>query len=232
MEDDWRRKYFQQIKLVMIVLLSLNTYLLQEAIPLPLIFLGISFLLSLFVVSSIWKGTNKKELGLAVLGENQWGKTLWYDFLRNTHLGGVDTMEREYDAFDFEYDDGRKVHIKKGRDINGDRHFMSIYEKMVKDNDVIMFFNNIEQYIHNEEYRRDVNSRLDFIFHHLDLDKDKKLYIMWSYADKLADRSKGADEAKSLFLKRQIGKPTAFLVVNMTDNDEVKECAKKIFNVK
>ena len=101
---------------------------------------------------------------------------------------------------------------------------------MVKDNDVIMFFNNIEQYIHNEEYRRDVNSRLDFIFHHLD--KDKKLYIMWSYADKLADRSKGTDEAKNLFLKRQIGKPTAFLVVNMTDNDEVKECAKKIFNVK
>jgi len=55
---------------------------------------------------------------------------------------------------------------------------------------------------------------------------------MWSYTDKLADRSKGADEAKSLFLKRQIGKPTAFLFVNMTDNDEVKECAKKIFNVK
>jgi len=216
----------------MIVLLSLNTSLLQEAIPLPLIYACIAFLVSLFVVSSIWKGTNKKELGLAVLGENQSGKTLWYDFLRNTQFSGVHTMEREYDAFDFEYDDGRKVHIKKGKDINGDRHFMSIYEKMVKDNDVIMFFNNIEQYIHNEEYRRDVNSRLDFIFHHLDLDKDKKLYIMWSYTDKLADRSKGADEAKSLFLKRQIGKPTAFLFVNMTDNDEVKECAKKIFNVK
>ena len=230
MEEDWRRKYFQQIKLVMIVLLSLNTSLLQEANPVQLIVLGIALLLSLFVSISIWKGTNKKELGLAVLGENQSGKTLWYDFLCNTQFSGVHTMEREYDAFDFEYDDGRKVHIKKGRDINGDRHFMSIYEQMVKDNDVIMFFNNIEQYIHNEEYRRDVNSRLDFIFHHLD--KDKKLYIMWSYADKLADRSKGADEAKSLFLKRQIGKPTAFLVVNMTDNDEVKKKKKKIFNVK
>lgn len=213
----------------MMVLLFLNTFNVQEAIPVPLIIVGVTLLLSLFF-SSIWKGTNKKELGLAVLGENQSGKTLWYDFLCNTQFSGVHTMEREYDAFDFEYDDGRKVHIKKGRDINGDRHFMSIYEEMVKDNDVIMFFNNIEQYIHNEEYRRDVNSRLDFIFHHLD--EEKKLYIMWSYADKLANRSKGADEAKKLFLNRHIGKPTAFLVVNMTDKDEVKKCAKKIFNVK
>ena len=101
MEEDWKRKYFQQIKLVMIVLLSLNTSLLQEAIPIPLIVWGISFLLSLFFCS-IWKGTNKKELGLAVLGENQSGKTLWYDFLCNTQFSGVHTMEREYDAFDFE----------------------------------------------------------------------------------------------------------------------------------
>lgn len=113
----------------MMVLLSLNTSLLQEANPVLLIVSGIALLLSLFIHISIWKGTNKKELGLAVLGENQSGKTLWYDFLCNTQFSGAHTMEREYDAFDFEYDDGRKVHIKKGRDINGDRHFMSIYEQ-------------------------------------------------------------------------------------------------------
>lgn len=78
----------------MMVLLFLNTFNVQEAIPIPLIIAGVTILLSLFF-SSIWKGTNKKELGLAVLGENQSGKTLWYDFLCNTHNSVVFIQWRE-----------------------------------------------------------------------------------------------------------------------------------------
>lgn len=182
-------------------------------------------------IISIWRGTKKKELGMAVLGENQSGKTLWYDFLCNTNFHGAHTMEREIDAFDFKYDDGRTVHVRKGKDINGDKHFMSIYEAMIKENDVIMFFNNIDLYIHNVNYRRDVNGRLDFIFHHLGTGNDKKLYIMWSYADKLDNRAQGFDEAKCLFQKRQIGNPTEYVLINMTDQNEVKKFANKFFNI-
>lgn len=207
----------------------------QEAIPLkPILIIGgsvIGIVALLFGGISIWKNTKKNELGMAVLGESQSGKTLWYDFLCHTDFAGEQTTEREIKKITLSFGLGRTVHLKKGKDINGDKSYMFSYKQMVENNDVILFFNSIEQYIHNKNYRRDVNQRLDFIFQNAK-NKSKRIYIIWSYADKLSQRKRGFVKALALFKSRQIGNPTACYPIDMTNNDEVKTLVKKLFDIK
>lgn len=173
---------------IIYILLSVLPIVQEAGLPVNPILIGLCALVGigvkLFGDNSIWYNNKKKELGMAVLGESQSGKTLWYDYLCHTNYAGEQTTERDIKKITLKFGLGRTVHLKKGKDINGDKSNMYSYEQMINDNDIILFFNNVYLYIYNKEYQRDVNSRLDFIFEKSNK-SSKKIYIIWSYADKL-----------------------------------------------
>jgi ABC-type glutathione transport system ATPase component len=63
----------------------------------------------------------KKEIGMAVLGMSQSGKTLWYDFLSGSERGGKTQTSGgvDVDSFDLMCGKERVATIKKGTDIAG-----------------------------------------------------------------------------------------------------------------
>lgn len=205
---------------------------------------------------NIWG--NKKEVGMAVLGIDQSGKTTWYDYLCKTNRNEKGTTKDDIDAFTLKFDDGKKVHIKDGIDIGGGGVNISpYYENMINENDVILFFFNAKKYIEETEYMRECNARLDFINNKIkiynlynsyndtsDIITDiitgitnnkrcesKKIYIIMTFADQLKDRTKAYKQAYELLKSRPYIKEMTdnFVLINMTDEQEKKELKEKMF---
>lgn len=177
---------------------------------------------------SIWG--NKKEVGMAVLGIDQSGKTTWYDYLCKTNRNEKGTTKDDIDAFTLKFDDGKKVHIKDGIDIGGGSVNISpYYENMIKENDVILFFFNAKKYIEETEYMRECNARLDFI--NKKKHESQKIYIIMTFADKLKNRTEAYNKAYELLKSRPYIKEMTdnFVLINMTDEQEKKELKEKMF---
>lgn len=177
---------------------------------------------------SIWG--NKKEVGMAVLGIDQSGKTTWYDYLCKTNRNEKGTTKDDIDAFTLKFDDGKKVHIKKGIDIGGGSvNIRPYYENMINENDVILFLFNAKKYIEDTEYMRECNARLDFI--NKKKHESQKIYIIMTFADKLKNRTKAYKQAYELLKSRPYIKEMTdnFVLINMTDEQEKKELKEKMF---
>ena len=198
---------------------------------------------------SIWG--NKKEVGMAVLGIDQSGKTTWCDYLCKTNRNEKGTTKDDIDAFTLKFDDGKKVHINEGINIGGGSVNVSpyYYENMIKENDVILFFFNAKKYIEETEYMRECNARLDLInnkiikYNLYNLYNDtsdiinnkrcesKKIYIIMTFADQLKDRTEAYNKAYELLKSRPCIKEMTdnFVLINMTDEQEKKELKEKMF---
>ena len=198
---------------------------------------------------NIWG--NKKEVGMAVLGIDQSGKTTWYDYLCKTNRNQKGTTKDDIDAFTLKFDDGKKVHIKEGIDIGGGSVNVSpYYWNMIKENDVILFFFNAKKYIEETEYMRECNARLDFINNKIKIYnytynytsdiidiinnkrcESKKIYIIMTFADQLKDRTEAYNKAYELLKSRPYIKEMTdnFVLINMTDEQEKKELKEKMF---
>lgn len=177
---------------------------------------------------NIWG--NKKEVGMAVLGIDQSGKTTWYDYLCKTNRNQKGTTKDDIDAFTLKFDDGKKVHIKKGIDIGGGSvNIRPYYENMINENDVILFLFNAKKYIEDTEYMRECNARLDFI--NKKKHESQKIYIIMTFADKLKNRTKAYKQAYELLKSRPYIKEMTdnFVLINMTDEQEKKELKEKMF---
>lgn len=177
---------------------------------------------------NIWG--NKKEVGMAVLGIDQSGKTTWYDYLCKTNRNQKGTTKDDIDAFTLKFDDGKKVHIKKGIDIGGGSvNIRPYYENMINENDVILFLFNAKKYIEDTEYMRECNARLDFI--NKKKHESQKIYIIMTFADKLKNRTKAYKQSYELLKSRPYIKEMTdnFVLINMTDEQEKKELKEKMF---
>lgn len=105
--------------------------------------------------------------GLFILGMQDSGKTTIYDFLSGKKNAGVTTNITEYNEFKYSFGDQHSMVIRKGIDTGGDSGFFGrYYGKMIKDEniDYCFFVFNSYEYIKNQNYRREVNSRLYAIF--------------------------------------------------------------------
>lgn len=167
--------------------------------------------------------------GLVILGMQQSGKTTIYDYLQGKKNAGASTNIDEYEEFKYYINDKHSVKIRKGRDIGGGEEFIkSFYTKMIQDSDIdiCLFVFNAYKYVHEEEYRRDVNARLGLL--HRKGILEKKTAIIGSFEDLFPKAERGSvyETIRSL----SAGKPYAelltrqhFYVTDLTKKDQLKD---------
>ncbi len=183
----------------------------------------------------IWE--DKNEIGMAVLGMSQSGKTLWYDFLSGSERGGKTQTAAgvAVDSFDLKCGEGRVATIKKGTDIAGGYYnIKGNYEKMIKENDFIFFFFDAEEYLYGHpkckkdiKYDREVNARLDLISEYID---SKKFLLILTHVDKLTDKEADVNEIINQISNKSYGKLAKYYYpVNMMDEREKENLKNKIF---
>lgn len=174
---------------------------------------------------SINEWIKSKEIGLAVLGMPQSGKTLWLDYLRDhERLEEIQTSYEEYEEFAFYTKSNRKITIKSGEDIGGTDFYINDYEDKIKKNNVIMFFFDSKKYTADAEYQRAVNARLALI--ERKMDKSKLLYIVMTYLDSWDNKEQGLKEIIPVVQKKKFknffkGK-NLFFINTCSDEDKLK----------
>ncbi len=188
---------------------------------------------AIYAISKIseefWGGKNK--IGMAVLGMQQSGKTLWWNALTGQERGGQ-TTEEEIESFTLHCREERELHLRKSIDIGGMEEKMVKYRELVEENDKILFFFNIKEYLENTMYKRYVLSRLDLITTYLTIEKN--IYVIFSYLDKLSDSDKDFDTISDEIQNKFKGENIRMKChgVNMTNPQDVELLKMKIFNPK
>ncbi len=206
-----------------------NTQNIQEAFFWFIPIIAMAFIAGSAISENFWNG--KKEISMTVLGMQQSGKTLWWNALTGQERSGQTTEER-IKEITLTFEGGKELHLREGVDIGGMEEKMMKYEELVKENDKILFFFNIKEYLDNTMYRRQVLSRLDLITKCLTT--DKKIYVIFSYMDKLSDSDKDfdtiSDEIQNKFSGQNVN--MGCYGVNMTNQKSVEWLKEQIFNPK
>lgn len=169
-----------------------------------------------------------KKLG--IIGMKSSGKTTFLNNLRGIKTVPKTTSNESYDSFEFKLSNKKNIHIVKGNDIGGGKSYQAKYREIIKNNDVILYFFNVCEYLTNLEYKRDCNQRLD----HINVDiENKKIAIIASHSD-LSQHSKNIlrEELLNQVIDKKYSKlfNDGFFVVNLTDDREIKELIDKIFS--
>lgn len=169
-----------------------------------------------------------KKLG--VIGMKSSGKTTFLNNLRGIKIVPKTTSKESYDSFEFKLSNKKNIQIAKGNDIGGNQNYLAEYRQIIKNNDIILYFFNICEYLTNSEYKRYCNSRFDYI--NIDIE-NKKIAIIASHSD-LSQHSKNIlrEEMLNQVIDKKYSKlfNDVFFVVNLTDEKESKELIDKIFS--
>lgn len=212
----------------------------QAFLPLiPLIIIGII----IYLIYIIFFRSNKKNINIAILGPENSGKTILWNFF----MGQPFSKEKKHSTENVGTFTVRNVtcNIKNsknlnkgiriiGRDIPGSEDFIRTkYEKMTKESDMIIFVFSSYEYLNSTDYQRDVNQRLQLVRKTIDMychSEKKTIYLLGSYADLLIDKKK--DWAKIINLIKN--KPYCDMAhnndcINMTNEKDLKEYYNKIF---
>lgn len=191
----------------------------------------------------IYKIWTKNNISMAVLGMQQSGKTLWYNHLKwNSGIevdrileapgqGGQTVDAETVEKIVLKFPDGRRLKIRKGKDIGGnDENVNTYYKAMIEENDLLLFFFNSHEYINDIMYQRKTNARLWHIQNHIG---DKRIILVMSYADQLLDRNKAREQIINTLKRSNLfGISKMSFIVDMTNKDEVEEMKKIVFKKK
>lgn len=175
-------------------------------------------------------GKDNKVSKLGIIGMKSSGKTTFLNNLRGIKTIPKTTSKESYDSFEFKLSNKKNIQIAKGNDIGGNQNYLTEYRLIIKNNDVILYFFNVCEYLTNSEYKRYCNSRLD----HINVDiENKKIAIIASHSD-LSQHSKNIlrEEILNQVIDKKYSKlfNDGFFVVNLTDDKESKELIDKIFS--
>ncbi len=171
---------------------------------------------------------------LAILGMDQSGKTLYFHFLQGKEYFEQQTEIDEIGPFTYKKSDGTTIKIKKGIDIGGSQRFARRYEELMNNSDCVIFMFDISKYFKDDEYRRDVHSRLEYIYNKKESQgiANCNFKIFATHKDLLD--SNDLNEAKTMFENNIKNKPykdilnCAIFRINLRDKDKVKEITDKI----
>ena len=192
---------------------------------------GAGLLSALGVGTSMAYFSNKKNK-LCLIGMKASGKTTLLNQLRNVEELPEETFNEEYDSFKYILSPDKTIYIDKGVDIGGNKNYMSDYGKLIKNNDVIFYFLNIQRYLTEIDYKRECNSRLAYINPHIN---NKKFAVIATHPDQ-SKLSK--NELKDKMLDHIRDKPYSklfnrdFYIANLTNKQEVRKLIERIFKYK
>ena len=179
----------------------------------------------------------KKTVGktLGVLGMRGSGKTR---FLSN--LGLIEfqegTLRKEYLEHTLQFGD-RKIKIKRGEDIGGDRDIRGYYTEWVNNKDITIFIFDGALYLNDPEYRSQTRARLHYIHNiakkKFGEDSDfENIVLIASHSDQFDGKKEEMCEKICNDVKdrkyRALMKCN-FFAANLVDKNEVMEIARSIF---
>lgn len=225
--------------------IELNNYSeLQQAAWwfIPAIIVAIIDLFSLVIIISGDSASdtfkNERSVDLAILGPNEAGKTTLWNFFKGRPASKVyyETDDKEKISFVASCTIWNAVKLRfKGRDINGNGDFIRTdWEKLIENSNMIIFVFNSYEYLNSIDYQRDINQRMQFVYSTVCKQTDEKkrdIWLLGSYADKLGNKKKDWERIIGIIKTKpycDISHNNA--CVNLTNEDELKEYYKKIFN--
>lgn len=213
--------------------------------PILIVILG---LLSLIIFSgekASKKFKNERSVDLAILGPNEAGKTTLWNFFRGRPNSKVYQETDGKVALSFvasskiwnavKLDEPIEILKFTGYDINGNGDFIRTdWEKIIEKSNMIILVFNSYKYLNSEDYQRDINQRMQFVYSTVRKQTDGKnrgIWLLGSYADKLDNKKKDWERIIGIIKTKpycDISHNNA--CVNLTNDNELKEYYKKIFN--
>lgn len=176
--------------------------------------------------------SDKKEIYVSVLGPSSSGKTTLHNFLRNTKYKDATIGHNDLGQITIKKD-GKKITLKKGKDIAGsDQAVKSYYKDELKSSDVCFFIFDASKILENEAYSKNVNARLNFInkFCKTIKNEELKILLVASHFDKVANNSstKKAIWSKidKIASEGKINKP---IFINLTNSKELEGLKNELF---
>ena len=211
----------------------------------PIIIIWIIIGLFLLVISVIRKRKICKDKNLAILGPNEAGKTTLWNFLKGRPASKVYQETDGKVVLSFvasskiwnavKLDEPIEILKITGYDINGNGDFIRTdWEKIIEKSNMIIFVFNSYKYLNSIDYQRDINQRMQFVYSTVCKQTDGKkrgIWLLGSYADKLGNKKKDWERIIGIIKTKpycDISHNNA--CVNLTNEDELKEYYKKIFN--
>lgn len=188
---------------------------------------------------------NERSVDLAILGPNEAGKTTLWNFLKGSTASKVYQETDGKEALSFvassiiwnavKLDEPIERLKFTGYDINGNGDFIRTdWEKIIEKSNMIIFVFNSYKYLNSEDYQRDINQRMQFVYSTVRKQTDGKnrgIWLLGSYADKLDNKKKDWERIIGIIKTKpycDISHNNA--CVNLTNDNELKEYYKKIFN--
>lgn len=215
----------------------------------PAIIVAVIGLFSLIIIISGDSGPDvfkdEKSVDLAILGPNEAGKTTLWNFFKGRPASKVYQETDGKVALSFVASSIKWNAVKPdepeeklrftGYDINGNGDFIRTdWEKLIENSNMIIFVFNSYKYLNNVGYQRDINQRMQFVYSTVRKQTDGKkrgIWLLGSYADKLGNKKKDWESIIGIIKTKpycDISHNNA--CVNLTNEDELKEYYKKIFN--
>lgn len=186
-------------------------------------------------ILNYFKNTKKRKI--AVLGMQGSGKSTFLQILQGKDPKDIPpTIGPEpYGSFYITLDGGIKMKISAGDDIPG-TGYNEEYHDYISKNDIVFFFFKANEYLHNEEIRKDINNRLHFInktaTDEFKKDIDNDIVIIATHIDELELKDVEIKaKIKSLVLEKNYKKlfDHKFYTLNTTDQKQVHETKNDIF---
>ena len=161
----------------------------------PLWFIGVGVII--IILAKRFFGKEEIEAkSIAVLGPQGSGKTTFLSFLRNKQASGEATGLEHYQPFDYKLQNGQTVRIEGGIDIGGGDEYRPLYERLIKNNEAIIFIFDIHKYLtgHNkknktkDKYVQLTDARFKLVYDHFkashpgDIDPHKLVVIGSHYS--------------------------------------------------
>jgi GTPase SAR1 family protein len=181
-----------------------------------------------------WFYRKVKGKRLVVLGMKEAGKTRFYRFLQNKPYVEEESEVDNYEEFVYKKKNGETVLIKKGIDIGGSEDYVKPhYERMIAENDILIFCFDISKYLIDMAYMKQVNYRFEFISRkYKELKKDKYNFVkLATHVDKTPNPKEAFKKFNSMIEKKEYKidfKKNLFLV-DVTNKDELQKIVDKIF---
>lgn len=185
------------------------------------------------VLIFIWLFKIMSGVKIGILGTKGSGKTRLYRFLEGKPYEEKQTPEEEYKGFKYIKKDGTSVRIAKGVDIGGGKDYRRRHmHKFLEEKDSIIYIINLEEFLNNENMRRDVKDDIEYIYSH----KEENMHVctLLSHIDKFVGQ-KCQNEALETFKKYMENKKYSnlifanYAVVNIEDEEQLKNIENKLF---
>jgi|SRR5690554_73032 len=204
----------------------------------PILLWGAVALVGAFTVAGVagaFDDPKKNKLG--ILGMQQAGKTRFLKFLQNKPFIEGQTSRDSYEEFKYKLNDEKEIIISSGIDLGGETLYRSEYNKIIKDNDLILYFFDIDKYIknpleNNEYYQRGCNSRFEHIYSE-NINR-KKVIVIATHRDKCKFSDNEMKRTFETLIQNKSYKEMLKEIkyINLTNKTELQSLVNTIFNNK